>query len=72
MKEEKPISSLRAVRNLGGRPIRSVAAEAGISVGYLSNIERGAKSPPRDVAIRIAAALGTTYAELFQDEEVKP
>jgi len=49
---------LRAVRRSFGRSQVELADDAGITQGYLSDIETGRKNPTRDVVERIAKALG--------------
>jgi transcriptional regulator with XRE-family HTH domain len=38
---------------------------SGLSVSYLSRIERGLQNPPPEVKMQIAHALGITVARLF-------
>ena len=45
---------LRSCRHLSGRPLRQVAAELGVSVSYLSDVERDRRPVPRDPALRSA------------------
>jgi transcriptional regulator with XRE-family HTH domain len=49
---------LRKLRKDRGRSVSAVAAEAGISVQYLSFIERGQRRPLPPVFARICGALG--------------
>ena len=51
-------SRLRAERAASGRTIASVAAEAGLSVPYIANLENGRGNPTLAVLSRLAAALG--------------
>lgn len=49
---------LRAERAAGGRTIASVAADAGLSVPYIANLENGRGNPTVAVLSRLAEALG--------------
>lgn len=60
---------LRAARIEAGRSQENTAADAGISVSFLSQLERGLKAPGLKVARRLAAALGSTIEELFYGPE---
>jgi transcriptional regulator with XRE-family HTH domain len=57
---------IRAQRELRGLTVTAVAAEVGISVGYLSRIERDYEKSPRDQLIhRIAGAIGLPGDQAF-------
>jgi transcriptional regulator with XRE-family HTH domain len=49
---------LRARRTAAGRTVASVAAEAGLSVPYIANLENGRANPTVTALTRLAAALG--------------
>ncbi|MEO3751653.1 helix-turn-helix transcriptional regulator [Streptomyces sp. B6B3] len=49
---------LRARRREAGRTIASVAADAGLSVPYIANLENGRGNPTLAALRRLAAALG--------------
>jgi transcriptional regulator with XRE-family HTH domain len=49
---------LRARRTASGRTVASVAAEAGLSVPYIANLENGRGNPTAAALTRLAAALG--------------
>ncbi len=49
---------LRARRTAAGRTVASVAAEAGLSVPYIANLENGRGNPTTTALTRLAAALG--------------
>jgi len=57
---------LRALREQRGLSLRSVAEEAGVSESFLSQVERGIASPSIASLQRVAAALGTPLAPLFE------
>jgi transcriptional regulator with XRE-family HTH domain len=50
---------LRARRTAAGRTIASVAAEAGLSVPYIANLENGRGNPTVSALSALARALGT-------------
>ncbi len=56
---------LRALRKARHRTLRTVAEAAGISEGYLSQIERGQANPSIATLQQIASALGLKVADLF-------
>jgi transcriptional regulator with XRE-family HTH domain len=49
---------LRARRTAAGRTVASVAADAGLSVPYIANLENGRGNPTTAVLTRLAGALG--------------
>ncbi|WP_425462320.1 helix-turn-helix domain-containing protein [Micromonospora pisi] len=59
-------SVLRRVRLRQGRTLRDVARSAGVSVPYLSEVERGRKEPSSEVLAAICRALGLHLAELLE------
>lgn len=50
---------LRTRRTAAGRTVASVAAEAGLSVPYVANLENGRGNPTATALTRLAGALGT-------------
>jgi len=50
---------LRTLRTAAGRTVASVAADAGLSVPYIANLENGRGNPTVTALTRLAAALGT-------------
>jgi transcriptional regulator with XRE-family HTH domain len=50
---------LRARRTAAGRTVASVAADAGLSVPYVANLENGRGNPTATALARLAGALGT-------------
>jgi transcriptional regulator with XRE-family HTH domain len=50
---------LRAMRAAAGRTVASVAADAGLSVPYIANLENGRGNPTLGALERLARALGT-------------
>ena len=49
---------LRARRTAAGRTVASVAADAGLSVPYVANLENGRGNPTATALTRLAGALG--------------
>lgn len=59
--------TLRATRLRQRRTLREVSATARVSLGYLSEIERGQKEPSSELLAAIAAALDVELSELFAE-----
>jgi transcriptional regulator with XRE-family HTH domain len=57
--------ALRRRRQAQGRTLREVAAAAGVSLTYLSEVERGRKEPSSEILEAICAALQLVLAELL-------
>jgi DNA-binding XRE family transcriptional regulator len=55
---------LRQERHRSERTLADVAEQAGISVQYLSEVERGRKEPSSEVLAAVAGALGLRMADL--------
>jgi DNA-binding XRE family transcriptional regulator len=55
---------LRRERQQAERTLADVAERAGISVQYLSEVERGLKEPSSEVVAAVAGALGLRLADL--------
>ncbi|ATW27026.1 cupin domain-containing protein [Candidatus Formimonas warabiya] len=62
---------LKRVRVEKGLTIRELAARTGLSVGFLSNVERDINSPTISSLAKICEALETSLVNLFQDNEQK-
>lgn len=58
---------LRRHRRYQGRTLREVAATARISLGYLSEVERGQKEPSSELLKAICEALGIRMSEVLRD-----
>jgi transcriptional regulator with XRE-family HTH domain len=64
---------LRKVRRARRRTLRDVATHAGISEGFLSQIERGRANASIATLRRIASVVGVSMGELFHpDDESQP
>ncbi len=60
---------IRALRLARGETLRRLAAEAGVTESFLSQVERGVASPSIASVQRIARALGQSIAELFAADD---
>jgi len=60
-------SSLRAARTKQSRTLRDVAREARVSLGYLSEVERGQKEASSELLNAICDALGLQLSALMSD-----
>jgi transcriptional regulator with XRE-family HTH domain len=72
--ESEPIevdlgARIRVLRLAQGATLRALAAQAGVTESFLSQVERGVASPSIASVQRIARALGTSIAELFAADE---
>ena len=56
---------LREVRTGQGRTLRDVAASSAVSLGYLSEIERGTKEASSELLGSVCDGLGMTLSELL-------
>ena len=57
--------ALRDVRLDQGRTLRDVAASSSVSLGYLSEIERGAKEASSELLGAVCEGLGVPLSELL-------
>lgn len=69
--------SLRELRNADQRTLREVSSAARVSLGYLSEIERGQKEPSSELLNAICGALGVPLSivlrrvsDKFDDRDV--
>ncbi|TDC65652.1 helix-turn-helix domain-containing protein [Streptomyces hainanensis] len=62
---------LRARRKAAGRTIASVAADAGLSVPYIANLENGRGNPTLAALTRLAEALGARLAVTLTEAEAE-
>jgi transcriptional regulator with XRE-family HTH domain len=58
---------LRRHRNRQSRTLRDVSAAAGVSLGYLSEVERGRKEASSELLTAICDALGISLAEVLHE-----
>ncbi|GIF78226.1 helix-turn-helix domain-containing protein [Asanoa siamensis] len=61
---------LRARRTAEGRTIASVAADAGLSVPYIANLENGRGNPTLAAVTGLAAALGAELRVELREESL--
>jgi transcriptional regulator with XRE-family HTH domain len=59
--------TLRGVRMRQRRTLREVSATARVSLGYLSEVERGQKEPSSELLAAICQALDVELSELFAE-----
>ncbi len=59
--------TLRALRMRQRRTLREVSAAARVSLGYLSEVERGQKEPSSELLAAICRALDVELSELFTE-----
>ena len=59
--------TLRGVRMRHRRTLREVSTSARVSLGYLSEVERGRKEPSSELLAAICSALDVELSELFRE-----
>ncbi len=59
--------TLRTLRLRQRRTLREVSSSARVSLGYLSEVERGQKEPSSELLAAIAGALDVELSELFAE-----
>jgi transcriptional regulator with XRE-family HTH domain len=59
--------TLRGIRLRQRRTLREVSSAARVSLGYLSEIERGQKEPSSELLAAICDALDVSLSELFRE-----
>jgi transcriptional regulator with XRE-family HTH domain len=60
-------STLRSARVAQGRTLRDVAKSARVSLGYLSEVERGQKEASSELILAICTALDLSLSTLLVD-----
>ena len=58
-------SELRRVRSAQGRTLRDVSSSAAVSMGYLSEVERGEKEASSELLLSICGALHVSLSDLL-------
>lgn len=58
---------LRLLRKIRQRPLQTIAAETGLSIGLISQIERGLSSPSVKHLMALGQALGVSISWFFDD-----
>lgn len=64
-------STLRVARVSQGRTLRDVAKSARVSLGYLSEVERGQKEPSSELLNSICTALDLQLSKILTDVAAK-
>jgi len=59
---------VKQLRTANGLSSTDVSKQAGLSLSYLNEIEKGKKTPKSDKITRLAAVLNTTYEDLVSSE----
>jgi transcriptional regulator with XRE-family HTH domain len=59
--------ALRRLRQRQGRTLRQVSAQARVSLGYLSEVERGQKEPSSELLAAICQALDVPLSQVLRD-----
>ncbi|MSO33020.1 MAG: XRE family transcriptional regulator [Candidatus Nanopelagicaceae bacterium] len=59
--------ALRRARQEQGRTLRQVSAAAAVSLGYLSEVERGQKEPSSELLAAICLALGLPLSRVLTE-----
>jgi transcriptional regulator with XRE-family HTH domain len=59
--------TLRGIRLRQRRTLREVSSNARVSLGYLSEVERGQKEPSSELLAAICSALDVELSELFRE-----
>src|SRR5215470_8538930 len=59
--------ALRRLRQRQGRTLREVSAAARVSLGYLSEVERGQKEASSELLAAICSALGTPLSQVLRE-----
>src|SRR5215469_3326298 len=59
--------TLRGLRLRQRRTLREVSSSARVSLGYLSEVERGQKEPSSELLASICGALDVELSELFRE-----
>ena len=57
---------LRSARQQQGRTLREVSSAAQVSLGYLSEVERGQKEASSELLSSIAGSLGVSTAQMLR------
>jgi len=59
--------ALRRARQEQGRTLRQVSADAAVSLGYLSEVERGQKEPSSELLASICSALDLPLSRVLTE-----
>lgn len=72
LSQERVAETVRTLREAKGLSVRTLAASAGFSPSFISQVENGQASPSISSLERIASVLGVTLAEFFSDSAPTP
>lgn len=60
---------IREIRKANNQKLLNISQETGLSQPYISEIERGIKSPSMEALEKICTALGVTLSDFFADTQ---
>ena len=63
--------TLRRQRTRRGMTLREVSAKARVSLGYISEVERGQKEPSSELLAALCDALGVSLSRLLREVSVQ-
>lgn len=63
---------IKYIRKIKNKTLQQVSDESGLSVGYLSNLERGVNSPTIDQLQNICSNLEVNITNILSGEQTKP
>lgn len=69
MSEPNPWLELRVIREKDGHTLSSLAKAADMSLGYLSDLEKGKRAPSAPITKRLAVALNVPVSVLEKPRE---
>ena len=61
---------LKALRKQHGLKLREISKETGLSVSYISDIERGRTMPSLETCGKLAEVYGVSLSNLFRGVEI--
>jgi transcriptional regulator with XRE-family HTH domain len=62
---------MRAARVRAGKTLAEIGQEAGVSPGFLSDVERGIKQPSLPLAAKLSKILSVPMVSFVRPEETK-
>lgn len=68
----KTWQELRVIREKDGHSLTSLAEKAGISLGYLSDLENGRREPNARVTKKLAVAMNVPVSVLEKHRRIEP
>lgn len=70
-KERRTWQELRVIREKDGHSLTSLAKAAGISLGYLSDLENGRREPNATMTKKLAVALNTPVSVIEKHRRIE-